>query len=85
MVRLRFREILRTLCRHEVDFIVVDGISAVLQGAPINTFDIDIVHSRNPANVQRLLVALGEMDAIDRLQPERRLTPAATHLESRGH
>ncbi len=47
----RFREVLSS---HSVDFIVVGGISAVLNGAPVNTFDLDIVHSRDPANVARL-------------------------------
>lgn len=64
---------------------MVGGISAVLQGAPINTFDVDIVHSREPGNVQRLLTALKELEAIYRFQPERRLTPAASHLLSNGH
>ena len=60
-------------------------MSAVLQGAPVNTFDIDIVHSREPGNVERLVIALDEMDAIHRFQPERRLKPAASHLQSKGH
>ena len=37
--------ILKILAIHRVDFIVVGGISGVLQGAPIATFDLDIVHS----------------------------------------
>jgi hypothetical protein len=42
-----FLAILRSLAQHEVEFIVVGGISAVLQGAPIATFDLDVVHSRS--------------------------------------
>ena len=53
-----FRAILRTLRRHQVDFIVVGGVCGVLQGAPINTFDLDVVHSRDPKNLDRLLKAL---------------------------
>ncbi len=44
---------LSVLAAHKVDFIVVGGVSAVLQGAPIATFDLDIVHSRGPANTWR--------------------------------
>lgn len=50
----KFKEALDVLLRHHVDFIVVGGVAAVLCGAPISTFDLDIVHDRSPANVGRL-------------------------------
>ncbi len=50
-----FLAILRTLAENHVEFIVVGGISAVLQGAPIATFDLDVVHPRTADNMQRLL------------------------------
>jgi hypothetical protein len=56
-----------------------------LLGAPINTFDLDIVHSTDPANVSRVLAALEELDAIYRAQPDLRLRPTASHLSSPGH
>ena len=56
----RFKEALEVLGHHHVDFIVVGGVAAVLGGAPISTFDLDIVHDRAPANVARLLSALGD-------------------------
>ena len=61
------------------------GLAAVLDGAPVNTFDVDIVHSREAANIARLLPALEDLDAVYRIQPERRLRPTASHLASRGH
>lgn len=73
------------LVEHEVAFIVVGGVAAVLQGAPISTFDLDIVHSREGGNLHRLLSALAELDAYYRIQPERRLKPAPAHLSSAGH
>jgi hypothetical protein len=54
----------------------------VLNGAPVNTFDLDIVHSREASNVARLLQVLETLDAVYRMQPERRLRPNATHLSS---
>src|ERR1035438_4811567 len=51
--------ILRVLVEHRVDFIVVGGVGAVLQGAPIMTFDLDIVHSTEASNTGRLAVAFG--------------------------
>ena len=76
---------LRTLHQGGVEFIVVGGLAAVLQGAPVDTFDVDIVHSRDAANVARLLPVLDALDAIFRMQPERRLRPNASHLASAGH
>ena len=49
--------------RHDVEFIVVGGVAAVLGGAPISTFDLDIVHRRTTENVSRLVDALAEIDA----------------------
>jgi hypothetical protein len=76
---------LRVLTEHDVDFIVVGGVSAVLNGAPTVTFDLDVVHARTPENVARLLAALRELDAVSRLHLPRRLVPDATHLSSPGH
>ena len=76
---------LRTLCKSDIQFVVVGGLAAVLNGAPIHTYDIDLVYSREQANVDRLLNFLREIDAIFRLQPERRLRPTASHLAGGGH
>jgi hypothetical protein len=80
-----FLSALREMHEGGVDFIVVGGLAAVLNGAPINTFDLDIVHSRTPENVSRLLSVLDALDAIYRMQPSRRLRPNASHLTSPGH
>jgi hypothetical protein len=81
----RFLEILKVLTRHRVDFIIVGGVSAVLHGAPVATFDLDVVHSRAPENVALLLSALEELEAVYRAQPERNLRPGASHLSGPGH
>jgi hypothetical protein len=73
------------LAEHKVDFIVVGGISAVLHGAPVNTFDVDIVHSRATENLDRLLKALGELHAYYRGQGDRRISPRISYLASPGH
>jgi hypothetical protein len=71
--------------RHDVEFIVVGGVAAVLGGAPISTFDLDIVHRRTPENVSRLFAALAEIDARYRDPGGRVLRPQATALEGIGH
>jgi len=76
---------LRDLRQREIQFIVVGGLAAVLNGAPLQTFDVDLVYSREPANIHRLLKFLEEAGAIFRIQPERRLRPNESHLAGGGH
>ena len=64
---------------------MVGAVSAVLQGAPIATFDLDVVHSREPTNIERLIKALQELGAYYRGQGERRIEPSPAHLDSPGH
>ena len=80
-----FRQALQLLTDAKVDFILVGGLSAVIRGAPVNTYDIDIVHARGADNIVRLLPVLEGLDAIFRIQPHRRLRPNASHLSGRGH
>jgi hypothetical protein len=78
-------EILKVLTRHRVEFIIVGGVSAVLHGAPVTTFDLDVVHARDPQNIARLLSALEELEAVYRAQPERQLRPGQAHLAGPCH
>lgn len=80
-----FLEILNILSKHKVDFIIVGGVCAVLHGAPVTTFDLDLVHSRSPENLARLISALKELDAYYRGRGDQRLTPELSHLSSSGH
>lgn len=81
----KFKEALEILARQGVELIVVGGVAAVLGGAPISTFDLDIVHDRTSANVERLLAALGELDARYRDLTGRVLRPDAHGLAGAGH
>jgi hypothetical protein len=68
-----------------VEFIVVGGAAAVLQGAPITTLDLDIVHRRTPENVARLLEVLLRLDATMRYDlANRGLRPTLEMLAGRG-
>ncbi|MBI5086743.1 MAG: hypothetical protein HZB13_19375, partial [Acidobacteria bacterium] len=77
--------VLSTLLRHGVEFIVVGGVSAVLHGAPYDTFDVDVVHARAATNLERLVDALEELDAVYRMMMSRRLRPPLSALEGPGH
>ena len=80
-----FLKILQILAKHEIDFIVVGGVCAVLHGAPVSTFDLDLVHSRSSDNLDRLISALRELDAYYRGRGDQRLRPKLSHLSSPGH
>ena|SRR5579863_1458050 len=85
MPAVKYTATLRAFSNGGIDFILVGGLAAVLNGAPVNTFDVDVVHSREAGNVDRILRVLGELDAVFRIQPERRIKPNASHLASAGH
>lgn len=77
---------LAALLDEEIAFIVVGGLAAVLMGAPVVTFDLDIVHRRTPENVDRLLAWLLRQGAYHRLDlANRRLPPTREALLGRGH
>jgi hypothetical protein len=79
-----FLGILQVLVQHEVDFIVVGGVAAILEGAPIATFDLDVVHNTSTANVDRLVEALQELEAIYRDPAGRRIEPDSSRLAGTG-
>lgn len=64
---------------------MVGGVCAVLHGAPVTTFDLDIVHSRSRHNLTNLMAALKELDAYYRESKEKILKPKLSHLASTGH
>ncbi len=80
-----FAATLRILCKNEIRFVLVGGLAAILNGAPVHTFDIDLVYSRDSENIDRLLAFLQSIGAVFRIQPERRLRPTRSHLERGGH
>lgn len=80
-----FLAILKTLAEYKADFIVVGGVCAVLHGAPVSTFDLDLVHSRTPDNIDRLMSALESLEAYYRGQGTRIIKPKQVHLLSPGH
>jgi predicted nucleotidyltransferase len=79
---LKFLEILKVLIRHEVDFILVGGVAAILEGAPISTFDLDVMVCPTPEDRKRLLEALRELNARYLDPAGRQIFPDQTKLET---
>lgn len=67
--RLRVDEILRALIEEGVDFVLIGGLAAQVHGSPSLTGDIDICHSLERANLDRLARALGRLVAVRRMMP----------------
>lgn len=61
--RFRPDEILRVLAEHQVEFVVIGGLAAVLHGADYITTDIDVTPRRTRENLDRLSAALDALDA----------------------
>lgn len=78
----RFLDQIEVLVRHEVDFIIVGGVAAVLAGAPIITMDLDIAFDRSAENIPRLVRALEELDAHYKDPAGRRIAPDAARLSA---
>jgi len=80
-----FTDLLTRLADAGVEFILVGGLAAVVQGAPVATFDIDVVHRRTPENVDRLLAVLAAVGARSREPGEQHLLPDRDAFLGPGH
>jgi hypothetical protein len=61
--RFQPEELLRTLQKHGVHYIVIGGVGATLHGSPLVTRDADICPARDAANLESLAKALRELGA----------------------
>ena len=78
-------EVLVGLLEAGVDFILVGGLAAVIQGAPVTTMDVDIVHSQSPENIARLLAFLKSVEAVHRRFDDKLIELKEEDLSGKGH
>lgn len=57
-----FEGLLSRLIAGGVDFILIGGFAATAHGSGTSTFDLDVVYSRERANIARLVAALGPLE-----------------------
>lgn len=62
---------------------MIGGVAAALRGAPVTTFDLDIVPARDAANAERLQSALAVLRAHYRGHPD--IEPTTADLQRPGH
>lgn len=78
--------LLARLAASGTDFVLVGALAAVAQGAPLTTMDVDVVHRRDPGNVDRLLAFLESVEARYRGRPAGQvLRPTREALLGDGH
>ena len=54
----QLREIISSFQSHQVKYVVIGGVAAILHGVPRTTFDLDILIETTQDNAQRLLDAM---------------------------
>jgi predicted nucleotidyltransferase len=78
--------LIELLAEAGVEFVIVGGMAAVVQGVPVTTFDLDIVHNRTEANTKKLLTFLKTIHARYRGHPpEKRVELSEGAFLGKGH
>ena len=77
--------ILEGLLEADIDFILVGGLAAVVQGAPVTTMDVDIVHNRSPENIAKLVAFLKSIEAFHRRPDDKVIEPNEGDISGTGH
>ena len=77
--------VLEGLIEAGVEFILVGGLAAVVQGAPVTTMDVDIVHNQSSENIAKLLAFLKSIDAFHRRPDNKMIRPKEGDISGMGH
>jgi hypothetical protein len=73
------------LCKSGIEFILVGALASVIQGAPVMTMDVDIVHRRTEENIKKLLKFLKSVRAYYRRPDDKMIEPKKEDLQAGGH
>jgi hypothetical protein len=76
----RYFELLQVLDHHDVSYIVVGGVAAIVEGAPVTTLDLDIVYEQTAENTEHLTEALLSINAHYRDPAGRYIVPDQRRL-----
>ena len=85
MIALDLGAIIEGLVNADVDFILVGGLAAVIQGAPVTTLDVDIVHNQCDENISKLYTFLKSIHAIYRRPDDKIIKPIEEDFSRMGH
>ena len=81
----QLKDVFSSFQRHDVRYLVIGGIAAVLYGVPRATFDLDILIEATPENSRRLLDALldAQLGTAELTSPEEILAHEITIFRDR--
>jgi hypothetical protein len=89
MPPLKAPDLLRTLTRHGVEFVVIGGFSLAAHAAARATKDVDIVPEPSLENLRRLMAALEELEAapvgLEDFKPEELVELSFENLQLGGN
>ncbi len=77
--------ILEGLINAGIEFILVGGLAAVVQGAPVTTIAVDIVHNQSSENITKLLAFLKSIGAFHRRLDDKIIEPKEVDISGMGH
>jgi len=78
---LDVEKILKVLEKHNVEFMIVGGLAAVVYGSTRMTWDIDVLPNQSDENLSNLVTALKELEAGLRISDSKTL-PADFDIDS---
>ncbi|RJP24284.1 MAG: hypothetical protein C4527_19095 [Candidatus Omnitrophota bacterium] len=58
----RLKDVFKSFQNHDVKYVIIGGIAAILHGVPRATFDLDLLIKATPDNARRFLDALLDAD-----------------------
>ena len=81
----QLKDVFSSFQKHEVRYLVIGGIAAVLYGVPRATFDLDVLIEATPENSRRLLDALiaAQLGTAELTTPEQDLAHEITIFRDR--
>jgi hypothetical protein len=53
----RLKDVFASFQKHDVRYVVIGGVAAILYGVPRATFDLDILMEPTPTNARHLLIS----------------------------
>ena len=77
--------LLEGLIETDIKFILVGGLAAVVQGAPVTTMDVDIVHNQSSENISKLFAFLKSIGAFYRRPDDIVIEPKEEDFSGMGH
>ena len=81
----RLPDVFKSLNAHEVRYVVIGGVAAIVHGVPRTTFDVDLLIEASEGNAGRLLAALRPRDhGLQGCPPDRCPDPDARSRLLRG-